>query len=234
MKHLKIPETGKSPLVRPDTAPDTCSFCGIALDKTPFTAFTSTDFPHTAAICTLCLRKYNRMAKLMERIALYGYAVPDYLPLSLEMLSSMAALKGSPSTKSTVAGICLRALQRISAIFYGEVSTKCPKTSVSLLKPKPVVLVGPEPEACGLMFQAACDEAGLFYVEATPDEVTDGRAFEKLTEQANKETTWAEHGIIYCPAPKGYTKKPLALSTVVFGCRSAAGFPSSMERMPYT
>ena len=231
MRHLKMPETGKSPLVRPTDAPGTCSFCGITLDKTPFTAFTSTDFPHTAAICTLCLRKYTRMAKLMERIALYGYAVPDYLPLSLEMLSGMAALKGSPSTKNIVASICLRVLKRTSAIFYGEVSTECPKTGVSLLKPKPIALIGPDAEACGPLFQAACDEAGLFFVEATPDEVTDGRAFEKLTEQANKETTWAEHGIIYCPAPKGYVKKPLALSAVVFGCRSDSGFPSSMERI---
>ena len=209
-------------------APDTCSFCGMVLDKAPFTAFTGTDFQHTAAICSFCLKKYGRMAKLMERVAIYGHAGPDYLALDLEMLSSMVTLKGDPKTKRVVADICLRVLKRTSAIFFGELSMKCPKTGVSLLKPKPIALVGPEAEICGPLFQAACDEAGLFYVEATRDEVLDGRAFEKLTEQANKETTWAEHGVIYCP---GKYAKPLALSTVVFGCRSESVFPPHIERI---
>ena len=213
MRHMKIPETGKSPLVEPDNAPITCSFCGKPLDQRSFTAFTGTNFPHTAAICTACLKRY---------------AVPDYLPLSLEMLSGMTTLKGSSDTKRIVVDICLRVLKRTSAIFFKEVSAQCPKTGVSLLKPKPIAMIGQEAELCGPLFQAACDEIGLFYIEATRSEVLDGRAFERLTEQANKETTWSEHGIIYCP---GTYARPLALSTVVFGCRSESGFPSHIEKV---
>jgi len=224
MREPKIFESGKSPLLKPKGAPDKCAFCDKLVDKSPFVAFTAGEFP--TALCSDCIRKFSKMLKFMEHIALYAPYIPDYLPLKLRMLGSMAHLPGSPQIKQTVVNLCIRILQRTSAIIHGELSATCPKTGVSLLKPKPIILVGKESTICGPLFEAACEETGTFFISGTRDEISNGIAFKKLLKQANTEATWAEHGIIYC---EDRYVNPMALATVVFGSDQDA--PSEIEKL---
>ena len=219
---------GNSPTMKPKCAPKSCSFCGLILAGSKYTAYSLPTQVTLSAICINCIRTYSVPARFCDVFAIMGQAAPDYRPVETRLWRRVALEDGSESLKRAVIEIVIRFVKRQSAIFAGCVFEICPKTGVSLTKLPRVAVVTKELSELAKLFRIACSQVGLIYRESIPNDLASGTAYKKLFYgQTNGQGSWAEHGIILC---LGYVP-PIANSIVVYGCKSADGIPKNVERI---
>lgn len=195
LEGLPSADMERSPVERPTCYASKCGFCGKKVNPSEFMAATQSGPEQTA--CGNCIEMLATMNRFSKNFAIY-YNSANYESLYDSLIKRVAGEVGSDTLKDQAVSLAIQFLQRSSAVLSGQTGEKDVKTGVSLKLPR-VALTGAKAAAFAIILEVACKEIGMPFRRAAAADVISGSAFKDLVKyDSNGETTWAEHGIIFC------------------------------------
>jgi len=224
-----LPNMGKDLTVKPTNGPKSCSFCLASIINARFSAYSKPrmfGMAPEAAICQSCVDRLAMMSRFTRNFQLYYRKHLSYAVLRIRLMRLLNAESGSIAMKRLIIDIVIELLIRKSAKMGGYLGSVCPHTGISL-RQRRIALITNNVRRCHKIVKFACEESGLGFLAATPNDIHSGKAYENLiTLTGNGEVKWACHDILFCEA---YVQAKTD-SNVVYACRTIDDIPADIQQ----